>query len=1014
MPGHHFISYSPADALDFARRLKKALGDSKLPTVVWLDKDELRPGSDWDEQIVAAIRSCESTLFVMSRDSVEAHSVCKREWQRALKYKIPIVPLLLHPDAEMPFLLDGRQFLAFTGDFDPAVEQLREHLRWLASPAGLLHRFEERLADARRDLRRALTPEETTRIKHEIAQLEQDISQQKKIAADPEAALRRSNATIARALEEERRPAAAVAVQAVPCINALPMIAPQHFQDRLVETRLICDFLRDDARRLAFVVGRGGVGKTAMICRLLLRIAKGLPPEGTGDAIPAVAIISLSSVGSRTVCFPALFEELFGLVKGEGRQEIERIYKNPQATMASRMKALLTALPAGRIIVLLDNFEDVVEPETHQLRDSELEEALQAVLTAAAHGVKVLITTRVVPRDLAFVEPGRQMRVELDRGLQSPYAEEVLRQMDVDGSVGLKNASPELLDEARRRTLGFPRALEALFAILSVDRHTTLRELLSDTSALLPDQVVQCLVGEAFSRLDRLARHTMQALAIYNRPVHAAAIDYLLQPHAPGTSTKQILNRLVTTHLVRKEDDRYYLHPVDWAYAASRIPQGEPGDAATEPPPYTRFALAHCAADFFLRARRPQEECRSIADVAAQLAEIDLRGEAGEWETAAGVILEIDYMLEIWGHFRLKVELYERVVPHLPEGAFRASCEDLLGWAHYRIGNYERALGLQEEALATAVAKNERYLSGQIQSHIAVCYGDLGRTEKTIECLRAALAIFTDSRDLASIAVCQNNIGFYLADLGEVHAAVALHTEALKLDEDPIARANLGARLADLGEFKDALVCCESALSQAEAIPHVYCQAVALAYIGDIHFDAGDLPGAREAYDHACRIAIGISNSQFAMHALVGLACTRFFAGEINDARINIEKACEYHVPRTTHKVQAMRGLIALRQEDRRAAQMAFRTALQEADRVLAHTPRHVIALEARALARAGLALCGEPVASEAILDAFRTAIQKREPANCKRLARLLDAIASTDREGVLDAARAATLKASH
>ena len=55
----------------------------------------------------------------------------------------------------------------------------------------------------------------------------------------------------------------------------------------------------------------------------------------------------------------------------------------------------------------------------------------------------------------------------------------------MDGTVGLKTAPPALLDEARQRTRGYPRALEALFAILSADRYTTLREVLNDAEKFL-------------------------------------------------------------------------------------------------------------------------------------------------------------------------------------------------------------------------------------------------------------------------------------------------------------------------------------------------------------------------------------------------------------------------------------------------------------------------------------------------------------------------------------------------
>ena len=108
MAHHHFISYSPSDGQDFAIQLCDALAAGPPSYTVWLDKRQLRPGSAWDEQIVEAIRTAESLLFVMTRDSVNSQSVCKQEWMRALKYNKPIVPLLVHKDVEIPFLLESR------------------------------------------------------------------------------------------------------------------------------------------------------------------------------------------------------------------------------------------------------------------------------------------------------------------------------------------------------------------------------------------------------------------------------------------------------------------------------------------------------------------------------------------------------------------------------------------------------------------------------------------------------------------------------------------------------------------------------------------------------------------------------------------------------------------------------------------------------------------------------------------------------------------------------------------
>src|SRR5690349_2134309 len=93
----------------------------------------------------------------------------------------------------------------------------------------------------------------------------------------------------------------------------------------------------------------------------------------------------------------------------------------------------------------------------------------------------------------------------------------------------------------------------------------------------------------------------------------------------------------------RRQGERYYLHPVDRAYAFERIPRGEPEDwKAKGAPRYTQFTLLHRGAEYFKQARLRPQNIKQLDDLAPQLAEYELRYAGQEYDLAAYVLMSID------------------------------------------------------------------------------------------------------------------------------------------------------------------------------------------------------------------------------------------------------------------------------------------------------------------------------------------------------------------------------------
>ena len=946
--GHCFISYSNADAADFARKLANKLEGGTPSVPIWFDKDDLKAGRDWDIQIDDALKSCRMVLFVMTKDSTHDRSVCRQEWSRALSFKKPIIPLWVENNIDVPFRLADRQRVDFRGDFDRGLAQLRDYLSWIDSPEGVLQELKDRLLDDERDIQR-VKDEDKPRIQADIDELQKQIELQERIAADPEAAKKQTKQNIQNGLERERKPQLPVAsFQSSKFINQPPGVAQNYFQDRLMETEQAILFLKNEAQRVLTVVGRGGAGKTAMVCRLLKFVENGGLPddfERKHGRVDADGIVYLSEAGSRKVNFANLFEDLCKLLPAASAEKLSALYREPQTSTESKTVQLLAAFQGlKQVIVLLDNFENVVDAEKGQVRDAELDEALRAFLHAPHHPVKIIITTRVSARELDTFEPARQRLLPLDTGLQPEYAREAFVLMDEGNLVGIKNAGADLLNLAVTRTLGLPRALEALYAALRTDRFTTLQELLD--LPILPEQVVQAYVGEAFNRLDTNAQKVMQALAVYNRPVTPAAVDYLLAPHIPAIDSALILQRLANMHFARKESGRFYLHPVDREFAFGLIgnqvirnqelgirerdsnsPQSLIPNQLIPNHLFTQHDLLSRAADYFAAARKPRAEWKKLEDLSAQLAEFDLRCAAGDYDTAASVLTEFDYdYLLLWGHYRLMIDLHEKLQGKIKDLTLARMSIGNLGQALVSIGKVKESISNYESALSMAREAKNRQAEDTWLGNIGGSYYVLGNIQKAIECFNKQLDIARDIYEKQDEGNALGNLGNCYSNLGDTPKAIEFYEQALV-----IAR-KIGDQRGESNRLNN---------------------------VGFAYMILGDFKKAMEFLSQAIQVADKISRANVQTEARFRLAQAYLLQNDLVNARAAIEAALGYDVPENNHNASALHGIIALRQGERKTAQEAFTKSIAQADEILAKTPEYYSALDAKGLAVCGLILAG-------------------------------------------------------
>ena len=116
--GHIFISYSSKDA-EFALKLSASLEPFYD---VWIDKDDIKGGSEWEKMIQAAVTDCDVFLIIVSDNSNESNWVMRETIlaENLKKYRIPILL-----DGDMPFRLLELQYIDFRADYSGGLRDTR-------------------------------------------------------------------------------------------------------------------------------------------------------------------------------------------------------------------------------------------------------------------------------------------------------------------------------------------------------------------------------------------------------------------------------------------------------------------------------------------------------------------------------------------------------------------------------------------------------------------------------------------------------------------------------------------------------------------------------------------------------------------------------------------------------------------------------------------------------------------------------------------------------------------------
>ena len=144
--------------------------------------------------------------------------------------------------------------------------------------------------------------------------------------------------------------------------------------------------------------------------------------------------------------------------------------------------------------------------------------------------------------------------------------------------------------------------------------------------------------------------------------------------------------------------------------------------------------------------------------------------------------------------------------------------------------------------------------------------------------------------------------------------------------------------------------------------------------LGDVYIATRKTAQARDNYQKAIGPAHETGNRQNQHEARFGLAVANLFLGNLVEAGEAIDAALKYDFPENNAAAWMMAGIIRLRQGEPTQRRSAFSRGLRESHGLLEKCIQNFSALETKALALCGLAICEDERHLAAATEALRAA----------------------------------------
>jgi tetratricopeptide (TPR) repeat protein len=284
--------------------------------------------------------------------------------------------------------------------------------------------------------------------------------------------------------------------------------------------------LRDGTITFAVLHGLGGMGKST----LATRIANRLQQAGyTVYGVRAASRNSPEESGRET--FRKLLAALGRALLVGGQERFHQLVHDCDLPVEERLRLAAQGLRGMRVLLVLDNWEDVLDLQTRRIVDPDLSLAYIVLCRDLTEGSRIIVTSRYLPAETPRDGPLLWQR-DLSELSESEFYKYLRRDPTVEGRMRQGELTPGLLQHLYRHLGGTPAFLEQVRVMLRTADPDSLAEEAEEGEGSLEEErqryYEKICLSQLYATLPPASQALASLLAVSELPLPADGLARLL------------------------------------------------------------------------------------------------------------------------------------------------------------------------------------------------------------------------------------------------------------------------------------------------------------------------------------------------------------------------------------------------------------------------------------------------------------------------------------------------------